>query len=310
MKFGSVGAVIASAGRDDTIPLLKIGTIPILRRIVLTMQMAGVFPVVVVTGTEEVEVTHLLSSLGVIFIRNTDYPERPELFSSVRCGLEYIEGKCDRVFFSPVNSPMFTPSTLTRLMESDGDIVTPTYKGKGGHPILIRDSAIPALLSYNGTNGLREAVAEADVRKERIEVDDRGIHLTVHNEDELWGYLTEHNSSLLSPSVTVSIDKESVILNARLNLLLFLIDDMHSIRQAAMHMGLSYQKAWEMINTLESEAGYQVVERRRGGKDGGRTSLTEKGRALIKAFQGYEEELHAFSEKRFREIFITSGLIR
>lgn len=310
MKFGSVGAVIASAGRDDTVPLLKIGTIPILRRIVITMQMAGVFPVVVVTGTEEVEVTHLLSSLGVIFIRNTDYPERPELFSSVRCGLEYIEGKCDRVFFSPVNSPMFTPSTLTRLMESDGDIATPTYKGKGGHPILIKNSAIPSLLSYNGTNGLREAVAEAGVRKERIEVDDRGIHLTVHNEDELWGYLTEHNSSLLSPSVTVSIDKESVILNARLNLLLFLIDDMHSIRQAAMHMGLSYQKAWEMINTLESEAGYQVVERRRGGKDGGRTSLTEKGRALIKAFQNYEEELHAFSERRFREIFITPGLIR
>ena len=53
MKFGSVGAVIAAASKKDAVPLLKVGSIPIVRRIVLT-----VFPIVVVTGTEELEVTH------------------------------------------------------------------------------------------------------------------------------------------------------------------------------------------------------------------------------------------------------------
>lgn len=50
MKFGSVGAVIAAASKKDAVPMLKIGSIPIVRRIVLTLQQAGVFPVVVVTG--------------------------------------------------------------------------------------------------------------------------------------------------------------------------------------------------------------------------------------------------------------------
>ena len=42
---------------------------------------------------------------------------------------------------------------------------------------------------------------------------------------------------------------------------------MGSIRQAAIHTGLSYQKAWNMISTLEDGTGYKVVERRRDGKE-------------------------------------------
>lgn len=309
MRFASVGAVIAAPGKNDAVPLLKIGTIPILRRIVLSMQMAGVFPVVVVTGAEEVEVVHLLADLGVVFINNPDYGKNPELFSSVRLGLEYLLDKCDRVFFSPVNFPMFVPQTLTSLLSSDADIVTPLYDGRGGHPVLIRNAVIREIISYEGDGGLRGAMNNPSLKRERIEVNDRGVLLSIHNEEELWSYLSQHNASLLSPSIKISIDKESVILNSRLNLLLFLIADMGSIRQAAMHMGLSYQKAWDMINTLENETGYNVVERRRGGRDGGRTSLTEKGKALMYAFQSYEEEMHTLSQKRFREIFIDKGYI-
>ena len=102
MKFGSVGAVIAAASKKDAVPLLKVGSIPIVRRIVLTLQQAGVFPIVVVTGTEELEVTHQVAPLGVVFIKNTEY-EKTELFSSVKLGLSYLQGKCDRVVFTPVN---------------------------------------------------------------------------------------------------------------------------------------------------------------------------------------------------------------
>ena len=64
MRFGSVGAVIAAASKKDAVPLLKIGSIPIVRRIVLTLQQAGVFPIVVVTGTEELEVIRQVAPLG------------------------------------------------------------------------------------------------------------------------------------------------------------------------------------------------------------------------------------------------------
>ena len=117
MRFGSVGAVIAAASKKDAVPLLKIGSIPIVRRIVLTLQQAGVFPIVVVTGTEELEVIRQVAPLGVVFIKNKEC-EKPELFSSVKLGLSYLQGKCDRVVFTPVNAPMFFAQTSIRCLQA------------------------------------------------------------------------------------------------------------------------------------------------------------------------------------------------
>ena len=44
MKFGEVGGIIAAASKKDAVPLLQIGSIPIIKRIVLSLQQAGVFP--------------------------------------------------------------------------------------------------------------------------------------------------------------------------------------------------------------------------------------------------------------------------
>lgn len=115
MKFSQTGGIIAAASKKDAVPLLQIGSISIIKRIVLNLQHAGVFPIVVVTGTEEQEVTHQLSPLGVIFIRH-EACEAPELLSSVKLGLSYLRDKCDRVVFTPVNTPMFSPDTLKTLL--------------------------------------------------------------------------------------------------------------------------------------------------------------------------------------------------
>lgn len=308
MKFGSVGAVIAAASKKDAVPLLKVGSIPIVRRIVLTLQQAGVFPIVVVTGTEELEVTHQVAPLGVVFIKNTEC-EEPELFSSVRLGLSYLQGKCDSVVFTPVNAPMFSARTLHTLLACPADIVTPTYNGCGGHPIVLRSRVILQLLAYAGPDGLRGAVRQCLCDKQRLPVDDPGILMSVHNQPQLRQHLQEHNVSLLTPSVKISIDKEDVFLNSRLKLLLFLIADLCSVRQACLHMGLSYQKAWDMINRLERELGYAVVTRQHGGKNGGKTCLTDRGQRLMLTFQQYEDELHAFARQRFDALFRETGLI-
>ena len=100
-----------------------------------------------------------------------------------------------------------------------------------------------------------------------------------------------------------------MFLNSRLKLLLFLIADLQSVRQACLHMGLSYQKAWDMINRLEQETGYAVVIRQHGGKNGGKTCLTEQGLRLIRAFQRYEDEVSTFAQQRFETLFRRTGLI-
>jgi len=55
MKISRISGVIAAASKKDAEPLLQIGTIPIIKRIVISFQQAGIFPIVVVTGAEEDE---------------------------------------------------------------------------------------------------------------------------------------------------------------------------------------------------------------------------------------------------------------
>ena len=133
--------------------------------------------------------------------------------------------------------------------------------------------------------------------------------MSVHNQEQLRRHLQQHNASLLTPTVKLSIDKETVFLNSRLRLLLFLIADLQSVRQACLHMGLSYQKAWDVLNRLEQEVGYAVVTRQHGGRNGGKTCLTDRGQQLMLAFQQYEDELHAFARQRFDVLFRQTGLV-
>ena len=309
MKFGTTGAVIGGASKDSGTSLMMLGSIPVLRRIVLTLEKAGVFPIVVTAETEEEKLTRELSSLGVIFINRGKENEHYDLFQSVKLGLEFLLDKCERVFFTPINNPMVVPNTLYRLMEKTSDIVLPSYHSRAGHPVLISNEVIPQILLYKGDNGLKGAILNPAIHKEYVDVDDSGVRISIHNSDELYSHLGEHNTALLSPTLNITIDKEDVILNPRLLLLLFLIGDFHSIRQACSHMALSYQKAWNMINTLEKEVGYEVVERKRGGVNGGETNLTDKGLSLILAFQKYQEELHTISLALFDKVFKKSGVI-
>lgn len=306
--YGKTGGIIAAASKRDAVPLLQVGSIPIIRRLVIVLQQAGVFPIVIVTGTEEAEVIHQLAQYGVIFLRNRQC-DAPELLDSVKLGLSFLRGKCERVVFTPVNTPMFSPETLRAVIGCDAPIVTPSCHGSAGHPIVLRNDVIDTVLNYTGENGLRGALASVPDLRRWVEVEDRGILLSVHNEQQLRAHLKEHNRSLLSPTVQVGIEKEDVFFNSRLKLLLFLIADLASVRQACLHMGLSVAKGWELVNRLEQEVGYAVVDRQRGGSRGGSTTLTDRGLALVRAYQQYEDLLHAYAHETFTRAFRDSGLI-
>lgn len=50
MFVSNVGGIIAAASKESAHPLRKTGKIPAIKRIVLSMQQAGLFPIVVVVG--------------------------------------------------------------------------------------------------------------------------------------------------------------------------------------------------------------------------------------------------------------------
>lgn len=62
-----------------------------------------------------------------------------------------------------------------------------------------------------------------------------------------------------------------------------------SLREAAGSLGISYRKAWGDLKKAESCLRLRLIERTRGGKGGGGTTLTQHGRKVLKAFERFRE---------------------
>lgn len=290
MSISKVGGVIAAAGGTAPLPLRRVGAVTAIKRIVQLFQQAGVFPIVVVTGVQADEVRYQLSANGVVFLVR-EGGESPELMESVKAGLGFLQGKCDRVVFSPVNVPLFSPATLRRLIEAEGAVVTPSYHRQGGHPVVLDSDGIPHILAYSGSGGLRGAISAMGDRRRWLDVADQGILYSVRDEEALNGYLEQNRRELLHPVVNLGLGRGTAAFGARSKLLLLLIDHTHSVRSACGLMALSYSKAWDMLNQLEEALGYPLVQRRHGGRHGGRTDLTEQGLVFLREYQSMEENI-------------------
>jgi len=61
-----------------------------------------------------------------------------------------------------------------------------------------------------------------------------------------------------------------------------------SIRSAAVSMGMSYRKAWLLINEMQETFNGAIVTSAVGGAAGGGTELTELGSTLLKIYRRIE----------------------
>ncbi len=308
MYISKFGGIIAAASKKAAQPTLEIGTIAVVKRIVLTFQQAGVFPIVVVTGVEANEVRFQLAGRGVVFLHIPEYQD-PELFTSVCMGLKFLANVCERIVFAPANVPLFMPATLASLQHESADIVTPLHAGHGGHPVIISNDIVPDILQYTGENGLRGAMEHMENHRKRIEVNDEGVLLSIHDRVALQQHFSCNKSGFIHASLHLSIEREKELYNARAKLLLFLIGKTQSVRKASEMMGLSPSKAWDTLNTLEKALGYALITRRQGGKNGSGSELTPSGLEFLCTSQRYEELVLAYAQKQFHTLFCTTGII-
>lgn len=61
-----------------------------------------------------------------------------------------------------------------------------------------------------------------------------------------------------------------------------------SISEAAKRMGMSYKRAWGLVQALNDGFGGQLIETARGGKEQG-ASLTDAGREVLERYRGMQE---------------------
>ncbi|TDB63432.1 winged helix-turn-helix domain-containing protein [Arundinibacter roseus] len=71
------------------------------------------------------------------------------------------------------------------------------------------------------------------------------------------------------------------------------IQETGSISGAAKAMEMSYKKAWRMVEEMNLEGKSPYVVAKKGGKEGGGTALTERGKAVVAAYNRLDHKLQA-----------------
>ena len=91
-----------------------------------------------------------------------------------------------------------------------------------------------------------------------------------------------------------------VVLGGGKSALLLAVDRLGSIQRAAEEFGMSYRHAWGAIQRIEQRAGFRILDKKVGGRDGG-AQLTPKGKAFVKITDALFKDLQAIVGKRFRQ---------
>jgi molybdate transport system regulatory protein len=80
------------------------------------------------------------------------------------------------------------------------------------------------------------------------------------------------------------------------------IDRGGSLSQAARELGMSYRRAWQLLDSLNHGFRERVVVSAQGGRRGGGATLTAFGRRLIRSYRDFDSEVQARAAQHFRAI--------
>ena len=81
------------------------------------------------------------------------------------------------------------------------------------------------------------------------------------------------------------------------------MEETRSVRLACELMQISYSSGWNMLNAAEDALGFPLITRLRGGAIGGGSVLTQKGRALMIAYDRLSAEVRENALRLFAEYF-------
>lgn len=298
-----VGALIITTGlpRVSGVAALlpQVGAISAGQRMISAFQCAGVSLVGLVVGPEDKKAERQLVQNGVVFLRCAD----ADFFQGLTAGLSFMQEKFDRVFLVPGDTPLFLPKTLEALLESSANIAVPENKHVRGYPVLLDQKAMDVVLAENDLKSAEKAMRQCSLQIDSVCVEDSGILLRGNDMTHRRRLIHHHNSQLARPVAEVTLCGGSPLFDPRMSMLLHLVDDTRSVRDACSLMQISYSAAWNMLNHAEDELGYPLVTRIRGGSTGSGSILTEKGRVLMNAYDQFSEQLNRSAKELYGKFF-------
>jgi len=79
------------------------------------------------------------------------------------------------------------------------------------------------------------------------------------------------------------------------------IEEQGSLKAATEALGITYRRTWGDLKSIEQKLGFEILEKTRGGKEGGATQLTPQGKLLVGAFDAFHAKVDAVMDEAFRE---------
>lgn len=107
----------------------------------------------------------------------------------------------------------------------------------------------------------------------------------------------------IRPVVTVQMARKEIFFGIGVVIILEALEEAGSMKGACARTGISYSKAWRMLKRAEKGAGYELINRKQGGANGGGCMTTEGGRDLIIRYKKAEEMIYSYSLDVFQELF-------
>ncbi|MCI4358169.1 MAG: nucleotidyltransferase family protein [Thermoplasmata archaeon] len=189
-------AVILSAGESRRFggrpkALLPVGRETAIARIARIAQRAGASRVIAVLGPLRKEIERALDGHSVDIEENAAWPEGRT--GSVQLGLR-AAGDATPVLVWPVDHPFVAEPTVDRLFaaasrDALATWVVPSFRGGGGHPVLLQRAAIRRVLELPSSAPLRSLIPVLGPQVLRVPVEDPGVLENVDSFDAYWSAL-------------------------------------------------------------------------------------------------------------------------
>jgi molybdate transport system regulatory protein len=76
-----------------------------------------------------------------------------------------------------------------------------------------------------------------------------------------------------------------------------------SLSEAAKNMGMSYNKAYTLIKSIEKNLGYRLISSKSGGSSGGGSELTKEAECLVNTYEAFYVECERSLQQIFQKYF-------
>jgi molybdenum cofactor cytidylyltransferase len=268
MRPESATALVLSAGFSERMgdfkPLMMLGGMTILERVIRLFQSTGVSRIHVVVGHRAAELTPLIDRCGARSVVNVRYEDG--MFSSVAAGVRSLDEATESFFVLPVDIPLVRPATVRDLMQAFPDgaaaVCHPTFGGRRGHPPLIGGHHIHRILEWREEGGLGTLLTRLEQHAVDVAVIDEFIHQDMDRPEDY-----RRMADRLESRDVFSPAECAALLNDRLHVPPTVAAHGRAVADAAMSIGEALNHAGYSLDLKLILAAAIVHDMARGGPD-------------------------------------------